>query len=92
VPWGMAAALARRGVGVSENGEQPGASLVLVVRDLHRHRDQLDAVEDQLARRPDAIVVEMGVPSCRPRGAKSYVATHGAARVCADAAAEVMRP
>ena len=92
VPWGMAAALARRGVEVGEDGEQPGASLVLVVRDLHRKADQRNAVEALLARRPDAIVVEMGVPACRPRGATSYVATHGAARVCADAAAEVMRP
>jgi beta-N-acetylhexosaminidase len=92
VPWGMAAALARRGVEVSDGGEQPGASLVLVVRDLHRNPDQCSAVEAMLARRPDAIVVEMGVPSCRPRGASSYVATHGAARVCADAAAEAMRP
>ena len=92
VPWGMAAALARRGVEVSEDGEQPGASLVLVVRDLHRHADHRNAVEALLARRPDAIVVEMGVPSCRPQGATSYIATNGAARVCAEAAAEVMRP
>ena len=93
VPWGMlAAALFRRGVEVGKDAEQPGASLVLVVRDVHRHADQRNAVEALLARRPDAIVVEMGVPSCRPQGATSYIATHGAARVCADAAAEVMRP
>ncbi|HUE66749.1 MAG TPA: glycoside hydrolase family 3 protein [Candidatus Acidoferrum sp.] len=92
VPWGMAASLFRRGVEVGKDAEQPGASLVLVVRDLHRHADQRNAVEALLARRPDAIVVEMGVPSCRPRGASSYVVTHGAARVCADAAAEAMRP
>jgi beta-N-acetylhexosaminidase len=92
MPWGMAEALARRGVEVAENGGKPGASLVLVVRDLHRHPDQLSTVETQLARRPDAIVVEMGVPACRPRGAQNYVATHGSARVCAEAAAEVMRP
>jgi beta-N-acetylhexosaminidase len=92
VPWGMATALARRGVEVAESGEEAGASLVLVVRDLHRHPDQLSAVEALLDRRPDAILVEMGVPSCRPRGATSYVATHGSARVCAEAAAEVMRP
>jgi len=91
VPWGMAAALARRGVEVTESGEEPGASLVLVVRDLHRHPEQLGAVEALLDRRPDAILVEMGVPSCRPRGASSYIATHGSARVCAEAAAEVMR-
>jgi beta-N-acetylhexosaminidase len=92
VPWGMAEALALRGVEVTENGAKPGASLVLVVRDLHRHPDQLGRVEAQLARRPDAIVVEMGVPACRPRDAQNYVATHGSARVCAEAAAEVMRP
>jgi beta-N-acetylhexosaminidase len=92
VPWGMAAALARRGVEVSEGAEPPGGSLVLVVRDLHRNANHCSAVEAMLARRPDAIVVEMGVPSCRPRGASSYIATHGAARVCADAAAEAMRP
>jgi beta-N-acetylhexosaminidase len=92
VPWGVAAALERRGVEVSVAGDEPGASLVLVVRDLHRHADHRSAVEALLARRPDAILVEMGVPSCRPRGASSYIATHGAARVCAEAAAEAMRP
>jgi beta-N-acetylhexosaminidase len=92
VPWGMAASLFRRGVEVGKDPERPGASLVLVVRDIHRHADQRNAVEALLARRPDAIVIEMGVPSCRPRGATSYVATYGAAPVCADAAAEVMRP
>ncbi|HEV2250839.1 MAG TPA: glycoside hydrolase family 3 N-terminal domain-containing protein, partial [Candidatus Limnocylindria bacterium] len=92
MPWGMAAALARRGVEVSEGAELPGASLVLVVRDLHRHAGERSKVEALLERRPDAVVVEMGVPLCRPRGATSYLVTNGAARVCADAAAEVMRP
>jgi beta-N-acetylhexosaminidase len=92
VPWGLAAALAQRGVDVKEGGDETGASLVLVVRNLHRNPDQCAAVEALLARRPDAIVVEMGVPSCRPRGAKSYIATHGSARVSAEAAAEAMRP
>jgi beta-N-acetylhexosaminidase len=92
VPWGVAASLERRGVDVRLADEEPGASLVLVVRDLHRHADHRSAVESLLARRPDAILVEMGVPSCRPPGALSYIATHGAARVCAEAAAEAMRP
>ena len=70
----------------------PGGSLVLVVRDLNRHPEQLTQVEELLACRPDAIVVEMGVPAFRPRGAKAYVATHGSARVCAQAAAEVLHP
>ncbi len=42
--------------------------------------------------RPDAVVIEMGLPACRPAGASAYIATNGAARVCAIAAAEVMRP
>jgi beta-N-acetylhexosaminidase len=88
VPWGMAEALAARGVRVGDGGR----SLVLVVRDLHRHPEHQPAVDALLAQRPDAIVVEMGVPALRPRGAMAYVATHGAARVCAQAAAEVMRP
>jgi beta-N-acetylhexosaminidase len=93
VPWGMAASLAARGVHVVEGAEDvPGKSLVLVVRDLDRHPAHRAAVETLIERRPDAIVVEMGLPAYRPRGAKAYVATHGSARVCADAAAEVMRP
>jgi len=93
VPWGMAASLAARGVRVIEGEEEaPDKSLVLVVRDLHRHPAHRAAVETLIERRPDAIVVEMGLPGYRPRGAKAYVATHGSARVCADAAAEVMRP
>lgn len=89
-PWGIAAALSARGVEVSERGENPEASLVLVVRDLHRNPEHMAAVESLLARRPDAILVEMGVPVCRPQAAKAYLATHGSARVCAEAAAEVM--
>ena len=88
VPWGVAAELAARGVRVGSSGQ----SLVLVVRDLHRHPDQLQQVEALLTSRPDAVLVEMGVPQCRPQGARAYVATHGSSRVSAIAAAEVMRP
>ena len=94
MPWGMASALANRGVQVHDNrpdsGRDAGASLVLVVRDLHRNPEHVAAVESVLAGRPDAILVEMGVPVCRPQAAKAYLATHGSARVCAEAAAEVM--
>lgn len=90
VPWGMATALMRRGVQIVEHDDK--ASLVLVVRDLHRQQGQREVVEAILARRPDAVVVEMGVPICRPQGAAAYLATHGSARVCAEAAAELMRP
>jgi beta-N-acetylhexosaminidase len=39
--------------------------------------------------RPDALVVEMGVPQAAPVGAL-HIATHGAARVCGLAAVEVL--
>lgn len=89
VPWGMDSALKQRGVHVARDGSD--ASLVLVVRDLHRQPGQRAEVEAILAGRPDAILVEMGVPICRPNGAAAYIATHGSARVCAEAAAELMR-
>jgi len=100
VPWGVADWLSARGVQVTAHeGEAghdlivpPGADLVLVVRDLHRHSEQLTQVEEVLARHPDAVLVEMGWPACRPRSAKAYIATHGSARVCGQAAAEVLRP
>jgi len=88
VPWGIAVELTARGVRVGEKGQ----SLVVVVRDLHRHPDQRVQVEELLSRRPDIVVVEMGVPACRPQGARAYIATYGSSRVCAIAAAEVMRP
>ncbi len=93
VPWGVAASLATRGVHVTEGAiEVQGESLVLVVRDLHRQPEHRAKVDAMLERRPDAILVEMGVPAYRPPTAMAYIATHGSARVCADAAAEVMRP
>ena len=105
VAWGVAGALAARGVRVTGIevdlaahdlavlvDASSGKSVVLVVRDLHRRPDQAAAVDSLLATRPDAILVEMGVPICRPSGARAYVATHGSARVCGEAAAEVLRP
>lgn len=93
MPWGIADALAARGVRVTASDHEiPGRDLVLVVRNLHRWPDQRHDVESLLERRPDAIVVEMGVPAYEPASAGGYIATYGAARVCAEAAAEVMRP
>ncbi|HET7419780.1 MAG TPA: beta-N-acetylhexosaminidase [Candidatus Dormibacteraeota bacterium] len=88
VPWGVEASLAARGVKIGV----PGKSLVVLVRDLHRHPEQRHQVEALLARRPDAVLVEMGLPLCRPQGARAYITTHGASRASAVAAAEVMRP
>ncbi|NEA42319.1 glycoside hydrolase family 3 protein, partial [Streptomyces sp. SID11385] len=63
--------------------------LVLAVRDAHRHPWMAEARDALLAARPDTAVVEMGVPQEAPAGSP-YVVTHGAARVCGEAAAEVL--
>ncbi|MEU4215964.1 glycoside hydrolase family 3 protein, partial [Actinoplanes sp. NPDC026623] len=62
--------------------------LVLVVRDAHRHPWIADALERTLAVRPDAIVVEMGVPVAISGGL--HLATYGATRACGQAAAEIL--
>jgi beta-N-acetylhexosaminidase len=66
-----------------------GRSLVLVVLDAHRSPATQDLVTSVLADHPDAVVVEMGLPVWRP-AAMFYLATYGAARVNAQAAAEVL--
>jgi beta-N-acetylhexosaminidase len=63
--------------------------LVIVVRDAHRHLWQVNTLERMLAARPDGIVVEMGLPGRTDLGGV-HIATHGAARVCGQAAAEVL--
>jgi beta-N-acetylhexosaminidase len=63
--------------------------IVAVVRDAHRHPWMAGALDALLAARPDTAVVEMGVPGVPPAGAP-HIATHGAARVCGQAAAEVL--
>ncbi|GIF17560.1 beta-N-acetylhexosaminidase [Actinoplanes tereljensis] len=65
-----------------------GRTLVLVVRDLHRHAWLADVITAVLARRPDAIVVEMGVPVTVLGGV--HIATYGATRACGRAAAELI--
>ena len=63
--------------------------LVIVVRDAHRHPWQTSALSHLLAARPDAVVVEMGLPGRSDLGAV-HIATHGASRVCGQAAAEIL--
>jgi beta-N-acetylhexosaminidase len=63
--------------------------IVAVVRDAHRHPWMAQALDALLAARPDTVVVEMGVPGSPPAGSL-HIATHGAARVCGRAAAEVV--
>jgi beta-N-acetylhexosaminidase len=65
-----------------------GRALILVVRDAHRHPWVADALERTLAVRPDAIVVEMGVPVLITGGV--HLATFGATRACGQAAAEII--
>ena len=66
-----------------------GRPLVVVVRDAHRHAWMSEVLDHLLAARPDTIVVELGVPGPTPLGA-TYVTTHGAARICTEAAAELL--
>ena len=75
--------------GVAGDKNKP---LVLVLRDAHRHAWQRAAAEELLARRPDAVVVETGLPVWRPPQSGAYVVTHGAGRVNLEAAAEALAP
>ncbi|MGW0755249.1 glycoside hydrolase family 3 protein [Streptomyces sp. NPDC002814] len=100
-PWGVAAELTRLLPGTetgSFTGDEAalkalaaanGHRIIAVVRDEHRHPWMSEALDTVLQERPDTIVVEMGVPQAPPRGAL-HIATHGAARVCGRAAAEVI--
>ncbi|SEF85813.1 beta-N-acetylhexosaminidase [Actinacidiphila yanglinensis] len=99
-PWGVAAELDRmlpgtltgsyRSADITELLAAAGERrVVAVVRDAHRHAWMAEALAALLAVRPDTIVVEMGVPQAPPVGSL-HIATHGAARVCGEAAAEAI--
>ncbi|MEU7382492.1 glycoside hydrolase family 3 protein [Streptomyces sp. NPDC042207] len=100
-PWGVAAELGRLLPGTrtgSFAGEDAGRAalqeagarrVVAVVRDEHRHPWMAAALDTLLAARPDTVIIEMGVPQAPPRG-PLHIATHGAARVCGRAAAEIL--
>ncbi|WP_432752756.1 glycoside hydrolase family 3 protein [Streptomyces sp. JL2001] len=99
-PWGVAAELERLLPGTRTGSyAEPSVDVVLaaagesgivaVVRDAHRHPWMAEALDGLLAARPDTVVVEMGLNQAAPRGAL-HIATHGAARVCGRAAAEVI--
>ncbi|SEF64979.1 beta-N-acetylhexosaminidase [Nonomuraea solani] len=66
-----------------------GRSLVVVVKDAHRHQESRSLVSALVAARPDATVIEMGLPVWRPASA-TYIATYGAARANAQAAIELL--
>lgn len=102
-PWGVAAELAALLPGTTTGTYGPSADpasvlaaagdrrIVAVVRDEHRHPWMSSALDALLSARPDTAVIEMGVPQAVARGAV-HVATHGAARVCGRAAAELLSP
>jgi beta-N-acetylhexosaminidase len=95
VPYGPGQALAERLPGtvvttltpdrhdLPELGQSP---LVVVTHDAHRHGWMGRLLAEIVRRRPDAIVVEMGLPG-RPLGAV-YLTTNGNSRVSALATAE----
>jgi len=65
-----------------------GRPLLIVVRDAHRYPPAArEAVRRLLAGRPDAVLVEMGLPAWRPQAAV-YLATFGAASASGLAAAQ----
>ena len=72
--------------------EAAGRSLVLVVRDAHRSPATRALVTALLAERPDTVLVEMGLPYWQPQAGagQAYLATYGASRANAQAAAEVL--
>ncbi|MER6103966.1 glycoside hydrolase family 3 protein [Streptomyces sp. NPDC001832] len=100
-PWGVAAELGRLLPGTETGTYGTGTPvaavlraagerrIVVVVRDAHRHAWMTEALDALVAKRPGTVVVEMGVPQAAPRGAL-HIATHGAARVCGVAAAEII--
>ncbi len=72
-------------------GRANGRPVVVVSRDTHRHPWARTIVELLSARHPAVVLVEMGWPAAwRPTGAQAYVATYGAARANARAAAELL--
>ena len=67
-----------------------GRSLVVAVRDAHVDARTLTLITALLTARPDTVLVEMGLPHWRPPEGTTYLATFGASRACAQAAAELL--
>lgn len=104
VPWGLSAFVPADSYREISTGTRPpdladqisgalaaaaGRTLIIVVRDAHRYPVAIAAVEEMLTARPDAVVVEMGLPVWRPVSG-SYFASYGAARSNSRAAAETL--
>jgi beta-N-acetylhexosaminidase len=67
-----------------------GRSLVVAVRDAHVDERVRALITTLLAARPDTVLVEMGLPHWSPPEGTSYLATFGASRASAQAAAELL--
>ncbi len=93
-PWAPADSVRRVKAGDGEAAvilaAAAGRSLVAVVRDVHRDANARSLVSTLLAARPDTILVEMGLPRWQPPDGTSYLATYGASRASAQAAAELL--
>lgn len=103
--WGVAAEVERLLPGTRSGTHSPHAAperlaagvlaaagsrtVIAVVRDVHRHAWLAAALDTLLTARPDTVVVEMGLPHAPPVGLL-HIATHGASRVCGQAAAEAI--
>jgi beta-N-acetylhexosaminidase len=94
VPYGFSEAARERWpdadvVTVGEGGALPRLSsgpVVLVLRDAGRHGWQRALADECLAVRPDAVLVETGLPD----GSPATVFTYGAGRVNLQAAVELL--
>ena len=93
-PWAPADSVRRVNAGDGEAAvilaAAAGRSLVAVVRDAHRDANARSLVSTLLAARPDTVLVEMGLPRWQPPDGTSYLATYGASRASAQAAAELL--
>jgi beta-N-acetylhexosaminidase len=97
---GLGAALSRRipGTDVIElnEGSEPfdppeDRPLVLVLRDGARHEWQ-QTVATAVGLRPQAVIVETGLPGWLPSGMSAWIETQGAGRVNLESAAETLTP
>jgi beta-N-acetylhexosaminidase len=70
-------------------GAAQGRPLLVVVRDAHRYPVAQDLVRLLLTARPDAVIVEMGLPVWHPP-AEVYLATFGATNASSRAAAQLL--
>ena len=90
---GLAAVLDAPGARLDGPGEVSpprDRPLVVVLRDAARHDWQRALVARLVSSRPDAVLVETGLPGARPPGAAGYLVTYGAGRVNLEAAAEAL--